>query len=121
MRQLYLVLFFFFLVQGAFAQWITIKDAKTEKPIAAVVITNKNQTKQLSTGNDGRVSLTIFAPQTLLYIKAPSYLTTQLTKKQLLNKERILYLDPDDNQLSEVVISVSKWGIKKKFLKKRSA
>ncbi len=109
MRHLYLVFFFFFLFQSAFAQWITIKDAKTEKPLAAVVITNKNQTKKLSTGSDGRVSLTIFAPQTLLYIKAPSYLTTQLTKKQLLNKERILYLDPDDNQLSEVVISVSKW------------
>ena len=109
MRYLYFVLFFLFTFQGAYAQWITIRDAKTDKPLVAVTIYNKNQTKEVSTGSDGRASLSIFASQTVLYIKAASYLTTQLTKKQLLTKDRILYLEPDDNELSEVVISVSKW------------
>ncbi len=120
MRLLYIYILFFSLVQGVFGQWITVKDIKTNSPLVSVVITNRNQSKQLTTDIDGRASLNIFESDVMLYISAANYLPIQRTKEQLLSNDGVFYLEPDNNELSEVVISISKWAQEKEKISQKT-
>ncbi|MEW7278046.1 TonB-dependent receptor [Aquimarina sp. 2201CG1-2-11] len=90
------------------AQRITVYSTSNYEPIPNVAIYNKDKSKTTITDFDGVADITAFSDSELLYFNYISHIEVSILKSKVL-KSKEVYLKPDENQLSEVVISVSKW------------
>nr|WP_109435959.1 MULTISPECIES: TonB-dependent receptor [Aquimarina] len=97
-----------FFVIPSVAQKITVYSSTNNQAIPNVEIYNKIKSKSAVTDFDGVADISIFSDTEILYFAHISHLKTSLVKSKIL-RSNIVYLKPDENQLSEVVISVSKW------------
>ncbi|MDH7447375.1 TonB-dependent receptor plug domain-containing protein [Aquimarina sp. 2201CG14-23] len=114
MRFFIVVVFTLFFVVDNTAQSITVLSRSNNQPIPSVTIYNKTKSKTLVTDFDGIADISMFLNNEVLYFAHISHITNNYTKSEILSSANIVYLEVDENQLSEVVISVSKWEQDKK-------
>jgi len=114
MRIFIIVILILFFVPDSIAQKITVLSRSNNKPIASVTIANKSVSKSLNTDFDGHADISIFSDDEKIYFTHISHVTSSTTKLEISKLGNIIHLDIDENQLSEVVISVSKWKQDKK-------
>ncbi|WP_062057107.1 TonB-dependent receptor [Aquimarina longa] len=108
MRLLTLFLLVILLPLFGNAQKITIYSASSNMPIPNVAVHNKDKSRSAITDFDGVVDISAFSDTEMLYFAHVSHMGLQRLKSKVI-KSHFLYLEPDENQLSEVIISVSKW------------
>ena len=92
------------------AQEITIYDEETRQPIFNVAIFNKDKSKHLLTGFDGEADLSIFSPSEVIFFRHISHVEFHSTRRQILQQGREIYMKPTQNELGEVVVSISRFG-----------
>ncbi len=85
-------------------------DEETGKPLPYVAIYNRDKTKSTFTAGQGRADLTKFAPGEVIIFKHVSHREHVTTKKQILAAGAKVYLIIDDNNLQEIVLSVSRFN-----------
>lgn len=104
------VLFSLFFVFKNNAQNITVLSESSYSPIPNVSIYNNDKSKSTITDAEGKADISVFSEEEIIYFTHVSHVTTSFSKLQLVkNNNNIVYLAVDENTLSEVVISVSKW------------
>ncbi len=108
MRLFIFFLFSIFIVCYGNAQRITVYSTSNYEPIPNVAIFNEDKSKTTITDFDGVADISEFSTDEMLYFTYISHIGTNIQKSKLLKSLKV-YLKPDENQLSEVVISVSKW------------
>lgn len=106
-----LVFFFSFLI--SYSQEITVLDRQNGQPLFNVAIFNKDKSQSTLTDFNGRADLSVFSLKEMLHFRHVSHLEIQITKQEILNSGKKVYLEPNENQLQEVVLSVAKFQQKK--------
>ena len=114
MRLFIVVVFTLFFITDNAAQSITVLSRSNNQPIPSVTIYNETKSKTIVTDFDGIADISIFSETETLHFIHISHITTSSTKSKILESSNVVYLEVDENQLSEVVISVSKWEQDKK-------
>ncbi|WP_108868026.1 TonB-dependent receptor plug domain-containing protein [Aquimarina aquimarini] len=108
MRLFIFTLFGMFYMLSGQAQSITVYSEANNKPIPNVAIYNKIKSKSVITNFEGVADISAFSEIEILYFTHVSHIGKNVLKSKIL-KTNAVYLQADENQLSEVVISVSKW------------
>ena len=101
---------FVFLFHISSAQEITVYDEETRQPIFNVAIFNKDKSKHLLTGFDGEADLSIFSPSEVIFFRHISHVEFHSTRRKILQQGRKIYMNPTQNELGEVVVSISRFG-----------
>ncbi|WP_378180718.1 TonB-dependent receptor domain-containing protein [Aquimarina sp. SS2-1] len=114
MRLFIVVVFTMFFITDITAQSITVISRSNNQPIPSVTIYNKTKSQIVLTDFDGIADISGFSASEILFFEHISHIKTTFTKSQILASGNKVYLEIDENQLSEVVISVSKWEQDKK-------
>ncbi len=104
-----LTLFFFVSLS---AQIITVQDQTTNTPIAGVAVYNASKSKSGVTDFDGNVDISDFSTSEEITFKHISHIEFTIVKSQITNGT--VFLEEDASTLDEVVLSVSKFGQKKR-------
>ncbi|MFD2563768.1 TonB-dependent receptor plug domain-containing protein [Aquimarina rubra] len=114
MRLFIVVVFTLFFITDTTAQSITVLSRSNSQTIPSVTIYNETKSLTVLTDFDGVADISGFSESETLYFEHISHITATFTKSQIVASRNIVYLEIDENQLSEVVISVSKWEQDKK-------
>ncbi|QKX04909.1 TonB-dependent receptor [Aquimarina sp. TRL1] len=109
MRLFTLSLLMFVFMQTIMAQKIKVLNKTTRQPISNVAIYNKQKEKSTITDFDGMADISDFEGTELLYFTHVSHQEFEITKEKIIANGNVVYLETDENKLSEVVISISKW------------
>lgn len=96
------------------AQQIQVLDENYREPVAGVAVINYDASKNAVTNFDGMVDIAVFNEDESIIFRHVSYLSKTLTKAQIRTAGNIVMLGTDASQLSEVVVSVSKFGQRKR-------
>ncbi|RDK88666.1 TonB-dependent receptor [Marinirhabdus gelatinilytica] len=94
------------------AQTITVKDKASNLPVAGVAVFNDSKSKSGVTDFDGKVDISAFGASEKITFKHISHLEFTILKSQI--EGNTVYLEEDASKLDEVVLSVSKFGQKKR-------
>lgn len=94
------------------AQIITVKEQNTNIPISGVALYNANKSVSGVTDFDGKVDISAFTPSEKITFKHISHTAYSIAKSQITNG--IVLLKEDASKLDEIVLSVSKFGQKKR-------
>ncbi|MGM1054592.1 MAG: TonB-dependent receptor plug domain-containing protein [Bacteroidota bacterium] len=108
-----LLIFSFFNI--SYAQEITVLDRESKAPLSNVAIYNKEKTKSTLTNFDGIADISGFLSDQILIFKHVSHHELRIKKSDIKLSYKV-YLIPDENQLQEVVLSVSKFAQNKRDL-----
>lgn len=102
---------FLFLLICSFstAQEVKVLDKESKQPIFNVAVFNKDKSKHLLTGFDGEADLSVFSAGEIIFFRHVSHAEYHATKRQILQQGREIFLEPTSNQLTEVVLSVSRF------------
>ncbi|AEE19291.1 TonB-dependent receptor plug domain-containing protein [Dokdonia sp. 4H-3-7-5] len=112
MRILFTLLLF--VVVSVQAQKITVLDVDTREPIIGVAIFNKDKSKSALTDFDGRADVTAFAKAEILYFQEVAHKDAQYSKAEIIALSNRIFLKQKDNQLTEIVLSASKFAQSRK-------
>lgn len=112
--RLTLLLSFILLSGISRAQQITVLDAEDKEPIFNVAVFNKNKTKSTLTNFDGEADISAFEPNEIIFFRHVSHKEYHVIKRQLLKRGNQVFLEKGENQLGEIVLSVSKFEQDKK-------
>lgn len=94
------------------AQIITVKEQNTNMPISGVAVYNANKSKSGVTDFDGKVDISAFTASEEIIFKHISHLEYKVLKNQITNGT--VLLEEDASKLDEVILSISKFGQKKR-------
>ncbi len=119
MKSIKLFLGLFLFSQILFAQEIVIKDASTNEPIPSVSVYNKSQEKHVISDITGKVDISGFATNEIIFFKHLSYKDNSILKKNIKNK--VVKLHSQKNTLEEVFISASKKAVKRSRIAQETA
>ncbi|UZO82050.1 TonB-dependent receptor [Aquimarina sp. ERC-38] len=119
MRIFYLVIFLIFFIFKGTSQQITVLGFDDRQPIPGVAIFTLNKGKSTITDFDGKANLHMFKDSDIIYFSHVSFLQKNVLKSDILSQGGLVYLSPDSNQLSEVLISVAKWKQDKKDISQK--
>lgn len=111
---LLLVLIFPFLMYG---QSITVLDKNLNEPIDGVAIYNFDQTKNTITDDSGKADLSMFSDTEEIFFQHISYETLKVVKKDIIKNK--VFLTQNRQGLGEIVVSVSRFGQRKKEVPQR--
>ena len=102
---------FLFLLIGflSHSQEVLVQDEITKQPIFNVAIFNKDKTKSTLTDFDGKADLSVFEDQEVIFFRHVSHMPFSTTKSRLARNSNLVLMVPNENQLQEVVLSVSKF------------
>ena len=108
----------FFLCFTAFlnGQTVRVLDAETSEPVSHVAIFNKDMSKNSLSDAEGEADISAFSENEIIFFRHVAHQDFHSTRKQILQRGREIYLQPNENQLNEVVISVSRFAQQKKEL-----
>ena len=90
-------------------------DREMGIPLSNVAIYNQSKTISTLTNFDGKATISEFSENELLIFKHMSHHELRMKKSDIKSNYKV-YLVPDENQLQEVVLSVSKFAQNKKDL-----
>jgi hemoglobin/transferrin/lactoferrin receptor protein len=114
MKHLLVLLAIFFCFQGAIAQKIQVLSQQTKDPILGVAIFNKDKSKSAVTNFDGFADISSFNQDELITFQHIAHIPISQTKSQIVKADSQVLLTTDASSLDEVVLSVSKFGQKKR-------
>ena len=109
MRFSLFLLFIVFNVGLSQAQIITVYDKVTQRPIEGAALFNTLETKNAVTSSEGTVDISSFSNSETIFISHVSHVLRKTTKAALISAGNKVYLLDDENELNEVVLSVSKF------------
>ncbi|WP_405203131.1 TonB-dependent receptor plug domain-containing protein [Dokdonia sp. LLG6352-1] len=98
----------------SYSQVITVLDVDTREPIIGVAIFNNDKSKSALTDFDGKADVTAFAKAETLYFQEVAHKDAQYTKAQIAAFSNRIFLKQKDNQLTEIVLSASKFAQSRK-------
>ncbi|HET8754342.1 MAG TPA: TonB-dependent receptor plug domain-containing protein, partial [Salinimicrobium sp.] len=113
MRSFTFFLFFFTFIFSS-AQEITVLDKSTKQPLFNVAVFNSEKTKSTFTDFNGKADITLFAGDEIIFFRHINHEEFQASKNDILTGKNIVLLEKNQNQLQEVVLSVSKFQQRKK-------
>lgn len=113
MRNYTFLLFFIYSISSD-AQEITIIDQTTGQPLFNVAVFNEEKTISTLTDFNGKADLSEFSLKERIIFRHVSHLEYATTKQQVMEHDNIVVLEPSENQLEEVVVSVAKFQQSKK-------
>lgn len=96
------------------AQQIQVLDDATREPISGVAVFNQDASKNGITNFDGKVDITEFSDSESITFQHIAHLTKTFTKSEIVAAGNKVLLTVDASQLAEVVVSVSKFGQRKR-------
>lgn len=99
----------FFVVFFSHSQEVTVKDEITRQPIFNAAVFNRDKSKSTLTDFDGKADLSIFAAEEVIFFRHVSHMPFSTTKSRLARNSNLVVMVPNENQLQEVVLSVSKF------------
>ncbi len=114
MRLFIAILATFFYGTIGFSQKITILSKSDNRPIPDVAVYNKAKSKSTVSDFDGIADISEFSTNEVVYFEHISHIVKSYVKSKIIKKGGKVYLEIDENQLSEVFISISKWEQDKK-------
>ena len=114
MKHLLVLLAIFFCFQGAIAQKIQVLSQQTKDPILGVAVFNKDKSKSAVTNFDGFADISSFNQDELITFQHIAHTPISQTKSQIVKDGSQVLLTTDASSLDEVVLSVSKFGQKKR-------
>ena len=106
------IVFLFF--QLTFCQTVTLLDKEDNSPIPEVALFNLKKTKYVVTDANGEAKLDEFNDREIIFFQNFLYERFQIRKFEISEKNDTIYLIPKEENLSQVVISVSKFEQSKK-------
>ncbi len=115
------IIFFLILcsVELSNAQEVKVLSKSSNTPIPEVVIENKEKSRKVVTDFDGKANISEFSDNEVLYFTHSLHTPLTISKSDIISAENIVHLEEDENLLSEVVISVSKWEQDKKDISQK--
>ena len=114
--RIFALYFFLCCPQFLSAQTIRILDAESAEPVTHVAIFNKDMSKNALSTAGGQADLSEFSENEIIFFRHVAHRDFHSTKKQILQRGREVLLEPNENELNEVVISVSRFAQQKKEL-----
>jgi hemoglobin/transferrin/lactoferrin receptor protein len=112
--RLSLILLLFFFFSSVSAQRIQVLEKENNNPISGVAVFNSNKTKSGITDLEGIVDVSKFSEEEKIIFQHISHINLTLSKTEIMNREGVVYLEQDASTLDEVILSVSKFKMKKK-------
>ena len=114
MKYTILSIFLFFSLQLSFGQTVTVLEQSTNEPLPGVALYNLKKTKFLVTDLNGKVEIDIFNINETIYFQNFLYQKLHLKKAEIKQNNYIVYLQPNVEDLKQIVISASKFEQSKK-------
>jgi len=96
------------------AQTITVLEKSSNEPIPGIALYNLKKTKSLVTDLNGKVSIDIFENNELIFFQNFLYEKLQIIKAEILNNNNFVYIIPRVEDLSQIVISATKFEQEKR-------
>ncbi|MEM6720750.1 MAG: TonB-dependent receptor [Bacteroidota bacterium] len=109
----------FIFSQVLFGQEIQVKDIVNDRNISNVNVYNADQSKGGITNARGKIDISQFSDDEKITFHHISYATIALTKQEIKENNNIVYLAKKTSELSQIVISVSKWQQDQKEIPKK--
>ncbi|MDP5043626.1 MAG: TonB-dependent receptor plug domain-containing protein, partial [Leeuwenhoekiella sp.] len=109
MRLPYISVFFLLSFCLVHAQKITVYDNLSQVPVEGAALYNATKTSTAVTNDKGIVDISLFTNSETIYISHVSHILKKTTKAALIASGNQVFLIDDENQLNEVVLSVSKF------------
>lgn len=114
MKHVLILLAIFFCFQVAIAQKIQVLSQQTGGAIPGVALFNKDKSKTAITNFDGFADISSFNQDERITFQHIAHAALWQTKSQILTANGQVFLITDASSLDEVVLSVSKFGQKKR-------
>ena len=114
MKHVLILLAIFFCFQVAIAQKIQVLSQQTGEAIPGVALFNKDKSKSAITNFDGFADISSFNQDERITFQHIAHAALWQTKSQILTANGQVFLITDASSLDEVVLSVSKFGQKKR-------
>ena len=114
MKHVLILLAIFFCFQVAIAQKIQVLSQQTGGAIPGVALFNKDKSKSAITNFDGFADISSFNQDERITFQHIAHAALWQTKSQILTANGQVFLITDASSLDEVVLSVSKFGQKKR-------
>ena len=92
---------------STYAQQVTVKDELTGEALPDVAIYNEDKTNSIISDINGFVDLDIFSNDEKIYFQLLGYSTIQKLLSEL-NSVKTIYLQPQNEALDEVILSVAR-------------
>lgn len=107
--QRFLLLIFFLLISFCQAQTVQVLDDQTRNPISHVAFFNAAKSKSAVSNNEGNADLSAFTDTEDIFITHISHDKKTTSKTEILAQNAKIYLEPGENRLGEVILSVVKF------------
>ena len=114
MKHVLVLLAIFFCFQAAIAQKIQVLSQQTKDPILGVALFNEDKSKSAVTNFDGFADISSFNQDEVITFQHIAHTPLSQTKSKIVKANRQVFLITDASSLDEVVLSVSKFGQKKR-------
>lgn len=103
-----------FLSYTVSAQQIQVLDANSHQPVSGVAVYNEDTSKNGITDFDGYVDISVFSDTENITFQHISHLIKIVTKEAIVRAGNVVLLDTDASQLETVIVSVAKFGQRKR-------
>ncbi len=107
--QRFLLLTFFLLNVFCQAQTVQVFDVQTREPVSNVAFFNAEKSKTAVSDLQGNVNLSDFTDSESIFITHISHDQKTTSKAEIVAQNGKIYLEPGENRLGEVILSVAKF------------
>lgn len=107
--QRFLLLTFFLIISFCQAQTVQVLDAQTQEPITHVAFFNAEKSSTAVSDLQGHVDLSAFSDNESIFITHISHDQKITSKAEIVAQNGKIYLEPGENRLREVILSVAKF------------
>ena len=118
MKYTVLSIFLFFFLGVSFGQTVTVLEQSTNEPLPGIVLHNFIKSKSVVTDINGKVKIDQFNDKEIIYFQNFLYKQIQLKKPEIKENNYIVYMQPNVEDLNQIVISASKFEQSKKDIPK---
>lgn len=98
-----------FCVQNLFSQSVTVLEQESGTPLPGANLYTNDGSKSTTTNIEGVAALDIFSKSETILVSYVGYIQKKTTKAAIIAAGNIIYLQEDNNELNEVVLSVAKF------------
>ncbi|MFV8225237.1 TonB-dependent receptor [Christiangramia aquimixticola] len=108
---LLIVFLLFFTITNA--QEIRVLDGETGEPVTNVAIYNKDHSTSVVSDIQGKADISAFSDTEVIIFKSLSYKEAFRRKREIQQNNNLVYLEPGENQLEQVTLSVARFKLRK--------